>query len=86
MRDLMHKPRMPRACAPRRAESWVCLAGMVLGLSAFSSTFGLVVIFFVVFPVLVQGLITLAVAQSLGERAENQDYAAGLRTGDDEAV
>jgi len=59
---------------------------MVLGLSAFSSTFGLVVIFFVVFPVLVQGLITLAVAQSLGERAENQDYAAGLRTGDDEAV
>ena len=58
---------------------------MVLGLSAFSSTFGLVVIFFVVFPLLVQALITVAIAQGLGERAENQAYADGTSTGDDEA-
>lgn len=59
---------------------------MVLGLSAFWSTFGLVVIFFVVFPLLVQALITVAVAQGLGERAENQAYADGTSTGDDEVV
>lgn len=59
---------------------------MVLGLSAFSSTFGLVIVFFVVFPALAQGLIAFAVAQALGERAENQAYAAGLKTGDDERV
>jgi Na+/pantothenate symporter len=48
---------------------------MVLGLSAWAATFGLVVVFFVVFPALVQGLIAFAVAQALGERAENQEYA-----------
>ena len=67
--------------ATLRAERWVCLTGMVLGLSAFSSTFGLVVIFFVVFPLLVQGLIALAIGQAVGERAENQAYAAGLKSG-----
>lgn len=51
---------------------------MVLGLTAFSSTLGLVLIFFVIMPVLAQGLIGFAVAQALGERAENQKYAAGL--------
>jgi len=35
-------------------------------------TLGLVGIFFVLFPLLVQGLIAYAVAQALGERAENQ--------------
>jgi hypothetical protein len=49
---------------------------MVLGLSAFAATFGLVVVFFVVFPILAQGLIAFAVAQALGEHAENEEYAA----------
>jgi hypothetical protein len=48
---------------------------MVLGLSAWAATFGLVVVFIVIFPALVQGLIAFAVAQALGERAENEDYA-----------
>lgn len=59
---------------------------MVIGLSAFSSTFGLIVVFGVMFPVLVQGLIVLAVAQARGERAENEAYAARLITGDDDQV
>jgi hypothetical protein len=48
---------------------------MVLGLSAWAATFGLVVVFFVIFPVLVQGLIAFAVAIGLGERADNEEYA-----------
>ena len=48
---------------------------MVLGLTGFAATFGLVVVFFVIFPVLAQGLIAFAVAQGLGERADNEDYA-----------
>ena len=52
---------------------------MVIALSAFAATFGLVVIFFVVFPILVQGLIAFAIAQAMGERAENQEYLAGRR-------
>lgn len=59
---------------------------MVLGLSALSSTLGLVVVFFVVFPAIAQGLIAFAVVQGLGERAENQAYAAGLKTGSDDEV
>jgi hypothetical protein len=47
---------------------------MVIALSATAATLGLVVVFFVVFPVLVQGLIAFAVAQILGERSENQEY------------
>ena len=35
---------------------------MVLGLTAWAATFGLVVVFFVIFPVLVQGLIAFAIA------------------------
>ncbi len=54
---------------------------MVLAQSAFSTTFGLVVIFFVIFPALAQGLIGFAVAQAFGERAENQAYADNLKTG-----
>jgi hypothetical protein len=53
---------------------------MVLGLSAFAATFGLVVVFFVLFPILAQGLIAFAIAQALGERAENEEYAATHRT------
>jgi hypothetical protein len=48
---------------------------MVLGLSAWAATFGLVVVFFIIFPVLVQGLIAFAIAQVLGERADNEEYA-----------
>ena len=48
---------------------------MVLGLSAWAATFGLVVVFFVIFPVLAQGLIAFAVAQVLGEREDNEEYA-----------
>jgi hypothetical protein len=38
------------------------------------------------FPALAQGLIAFAVAQAFGERAENQAYAAGLKSGDDDEV
>jgi len=60
---------------------------MVLGLSAFSSTVGLALVFFVIFPALAQGLIAFAIAQAFGERAENQAYADGLSAdADDERV
>ena len=52
---------------------------MVLALSAFAATFGLVVVFFVVFPVLVQGLIAFAAVLALGEKRENDEYAARHR-------
>ena len=48
---------------------------MVVGLTAWAATFGLVVVFFVIFPVLAQGLIAFAIAVGLGERAENEEYA-----------
>lgn len=44
-------------------------------------TLGLVVVFFVVFPALVQGLIAFAIAQALGERRQNREYA-GRRSQD----
>ena len=59
---------------------------MVIGLGAVASTLGLVVVFFVVFPALAQGLIAFAAAQALGGRAENEAYANGLSTGSDDAV
>lgn len=59
---------------------------MVIGMSALSATLGLAVVFFVIFPALAQGLIAFAVAQALGERAENQAYAANLKTTDDELI
>ncbi len=48
---------------------------MIVGLTAWAATFGLVLVFFVIFPVLVQGLIAFAIAVGLGERADNQEYA-----------
>jgi hypothetical protein len=48
---------------------------MVVGLSAWAATFGLVLIFLIIFPALVQGLIAFIIAQALGERGDNQDYA-----------
>lgn len=52
-------------------------AGMIeamLALSDFAATAGLVGVFVIGFPVLVNFLIVLAVGQALGERAENQNY------------
>ena len=50
---------------------------VVLALSAVKATFGLVIVFFVAFPLLAHGLIGFAVAQSLGEREENLEYLEG---------
>ena len=47
-----------------------------VALGSVEATLGLVVVFFVVFPVLVQGLIAFAIAQVIGERSENQEYLA----------
>ena len=44
-------------------------------------TIGLVVVFFVAFPILVQGLIMYAVAQALGERQDNLAHARGEDVG-----
>jgi hypothetical protein len=51
----------------------------VLALSAFKATFGLVVVFFVLFPVLLHGLIGYALAASAGEHQENLDLLEGDR-------
>jgi Na+/pantothenate symporter len=53
---------------------------MVIALSSFSATIGLVVVFFVIFPALVTGLLAFAIAQVFGERGENQAYLARRRT------
>jgi hypothetical protein len=50
-----------------------------VALSSVAATLGLVVIFLVIFPLLAQGLIAFAIAQVLGERAENQRYLAHRR-------
>jgi hypothetical protein len=52
---------------------------MVVALSSTAATLGLVGVFFVLFPILVQGLIAFAVAQVVGEKAENDAYAASRR-------
>jgi len=52
---------------------------MVLALSSFSATLGLVAVFFVIFPALVTGLLALAIALVFGERGENQAYLARRR-------
>jgi hypothetical protein len=53
---------------------------MVLALSDTAATLGLIAVFFVLFPVLVQGLLAFIAAQVLGEKAENDEYAAEHRT------
>jgi hypothetical protein len=50
---------------------------LILALSPFKATFGLVVVFFVIFPLLLHGLIGFALAQSAGEHAENLEYLEG---------
>ena len=47
---------------------------LILALTATKATIGLVVVFFVVFPILAQGLLAFAAAQALGERAENERW------------
>jgi hypothetical protein len=46
----------------------------VFALSAFQATFGLVIVFFVIFPLLLHGLIGFALAQSAGEHHDNVEY------------
>ena len=53
----------------------------VLADAALSSTLGLVIVFFVVFPLLAHGLIGFALAQALGERQDNLKYARGEDVG-----
>jgi hypothetical protein len=50
---------------------------LILALSPFKATFGLVVVFFVIFPLLLHGLIGFALAQSAGERAQNLEHLEG---------
>ena len=45
--------------------------------ASWEATLGLVGVFFVLFPLLAHALIGFAVAQVLGERAENQKYEHG---------
>lgn len=48
---------------------------------AWEATLGIAGVFFVAFPILVNGLIALIIAQVLGERAENQAFARGEPVG-----
>ena len=45
------------------------------------ATAGLVGVFFVFFPLLVNGLIVFIIAQAIGERTQNQAYARGEDVG-----
>ena len=42
--------------------------------SSLADSLGLIGIFFVLFPLVITGLIVFAIASALGERRENQDY------------
>jgi hypothetical protein len=50
---------------------------LVIALSAFKATFGLVIVFFVIFPLLLHGLVGFALAQSAGEYQDNLEYLEG---------
>ena len=65
----------PDACVK---AAWGSLPAM-LALSAFSSTFGLLITFGGL-GIVVNGLIVYIVAQALGERAENRREASGDET------
>jgi len=47
---------------------------LVFALSAWKATFGLVLVFFVIFPVVVHGLLVFIGAATVGERGENKDF------------
>ena len=53
---------------------------MVLALSDTAATLGLIAVFFVMFPILVQGVLAFIAAQVAGEKSENDEYAAEHRT------
>ena len=53
---------------------------MVLALSSTAATLGLIAVFFVLFPLLVTGVLAFTGAQIFGEKAENDEYAAEHRT------
>ena len=50
---------------------------LIFALSPFKATFGLVVVFFVIFPALLHGLIGYALAQSAAEHQQNLEYLEG---------
>lgn len=50
---------------------------LVIALSPFKATFGLVIVFFVIFPLLLHGLIGFAAAQSAGEHQDNLEHHEG---------
>jgi hypothetical protein len=52
---------------------------LVIALSPFKATFGLVIVFFVIFPALLHGLIGYAAAASAGEHQENLELLEGDR-------
>ncbi|MEA2340561.1 MAG: hypothetical protein QOG11_638 [Solirubrobacteraceae bacterium] len=54
---------------------------LIFALTATKATIGIVVVFFVVFPLLVQGILAVIAAQVAGERAENERYAEGDLSG-----
>jgi hypothetical protein len=45
-----------------------------IALSSFAATAGLLFTFVIVLPIIAQGLIAVAVAQAMGERAENRRF------------
>jgi hypothetical protein len=51
----------------------------MLALTSTLATLGLVAVFLVVFPILVNVLVVLALGQVFGERAENQRYRRHTR-------
>ncbi len=52
---------------------------MVVGLSAAAATIGILGVFVVFFPLLVNGLLVLIAAQIVGEKAANDTYRATHR-------
>jgi hypothetical protein len=50
---------------------------LIFALSPFKATFGLVIVFFVIFPLLLHGLIGFALAQSASEHADNLEHLEG---------
>lgn len=46
----------------------------VLALTAWKATFGLVLVFFVIFPVVLHGLLAFIGAATVGEHAENLEF------------
>jgi hypothetical protein len=50
---------------------------LVIALSPFKATFGLVIVFFVIFPALLHGLLGVAFASAAGEHQDNLEYLEG---------